>query len=207
MLTQAFDARLDWMHQYARTSPAFRDSDFRAIVEGLADADGVDLLGFSFTSKDNELSTQWGFSYLGRYYAYMSGKNPQIRRIQPWATASGDGDRSLQESRHRYPRADGARERLQAAPGAIAPGSCTYVAMPFTVEGYMLLNILGRQAHSRDAKRFAPASACGAQTPPQSTACLSARLRKPRISSRLHGPARLRVSNRTRRRAGSDAQA
>jgi len=28
MLTQTFDARLDWMHQYARTSPAFRDSDF-----------------------------------------------------------------------------------------------------------------------------------------------------------------------------------
>jgi len=49
----------------------------------LADAVGVNLLGFSFTSKDNELSTQWGFRYLGRYYAYMSGKNPRFDEFSP----------------------------------------------------------------------------------------------------------------------------
>ena len=82
LLTSAFDVRVQWMHHNARTSPAFRDPDFRAIVESLTQS-GVDLLGFSFASTDNQLSAQWGFTYLGRYYAYMSGKNPQFDAYSP----------------------------------------------------------------------------------------------------------------------------
>jgi len=47
LLTSAFDVRVQWMHHNARTSPAFRDPDFRAIAESLSQS-GVEMLGFSF---------------------------------------------------------------------------------------------------------------------------------------------------------------
>jgi CelD/BcsL family acetyltransferase involved in cellulose biosynthesis len=75
--------RLAWMQRFGRTSPAFRDPDFRTIVEQLNDSKGVALLGFSLTSNDGVVSTQWGFEYLGRYYAYMSGKDPRYDEFSP----------------------------------------------------------------------------------------------------------------------------
>jgi CelD/BcsL family acetyltransferase involved in cellulose biosynthesis len=141
LLTSAFDVRVQWMQHNARTSPAFRDSDFRAVVDGLSQS-GVDLLGFTFASTEDELSAQWGFTYLGRYYAYISGKNPQFDPYSPGRLHLGMvieacKDRGYDVLELMAPASDykltwsDHTRKLQA------------LTMPFTIKGYFLLSILG----------------------------------------------------------------
>jgi CelD/BcsL family acetyltransferase involved in cellulose biosynthesis len=157
MLTQAFDARLDWMQQHARTSPAFRDPDFRALVEGLITAVDMDLLGFSFASKDSELSTQWGFSYLGRYYAYMSGKNPRFDEFSPGRLHLG---MVIEACKNR--NIDILELMAPASDYKLTWSDRTRrlhnIVMPFTVHGYMLLNIFTGKLlpATRSASRLLP---------------------------------------------------
>jgi CelD/BcsL family acetyltransferase involved in cellulose biosynthesis len=82
IIERGFAARLQWMHDQARTSPAFREPDFRTIVSSLHEAIGIELMGCEFRSPTDVLATQWGFRYAGRYYAYMSGRNP---RFEPFS--------------------------------------------------------------------------------------------------------------------------
>jgi len=141
MLSRAFEVRLEWMHTYARTSPAFRDADFRPIVEGLSQASEIAILGFSLSAKDTELSTQWGFHYLGRYYAYMSGKNSRFDEFSPGRVHLGMvmeacKNRVIEVVEMMAPASDykltwsDRRRRLHV------------LAMPFTFKGYLLLDIL-----------------------------------------------------------------
>jgi len=83
VIEDTFEARLAWIHEYGRTSPAFRDQDFRPIVRGLSGSGAIELLGFSLVSKDGFVSSQWGFTYLGRYYAYLSAKNSRYDEFSP----------------------------------------------------------------------------------------------------------------------------
>lgn len=83
VIEETFEARLAWIHEYGRTSPAFRDRDFRAILRGLSGNSAVELLGFSLVSKDGFVAVQWGFTYLGRYYAYLSARNSRYDEFSP----------------------------------------------------------------------------------------------------------------------------
>lgn len=71
----AFDDRLTWLNMLGKSSTAFRDGDFRAVVATLPDADGIHLRASALVQGDTVLARQWGFEYGGRYYAYMSGRN------------------------------------------------------------------------------------------------------------------------------------
>lgn len=82
LLRRTFDSRMEWMQEHARTSPAFRDPDFRAVMEALDTAPGVALLGFLIACNGEDAASQWGFRYLDRYYAYMSGKSS---RFEPFS--------------------------------------------------------------------------------------------------------------------------
>ena len=64
-------------------APLSATQTFAQSWRGLTEANGIHLLGFSFASKESALSTQWGFTYLGRYYAYMSGKNSRFDEFSP----------------------------------------------------------------------------------------------------------------------------
>lgn len=83
ILRETFGARVQWMHRNGRTSPAFRDDDFRTLVTGLTQAEGIRLLGFSLATKDASISAQWGFVYAGRYYAYISAMDPSYDKYSP----------------------------------------------------------------------------------------------------------------------------
>lgn len=83
LIDQTFAERQRWMARFGRTSPAFRDGDFAAVLTGLAVASGINLLGFSLTTEEAIASAQWGFVYLGRYYAYLSAKNPDYDEYSP----------------------------------------------------------------------------------------------------------------------------
>jgi CelD/BcsL family acetyltransferase involved in cellulose biosynthesis len=157
MLTQAFDARLNWMQHHARTSPAFRNPDFRAVVEGLLGARGIHLLGFSLAAPQSELSTQWGFRYRGRYYAYMSAKNPQFDEFSPGRlhlemVIEACKERGIDILELMAPAADykltwsERRRRLHN------------VTMPFTLKGYLVLNVLAGKLlpATRTASRLLP---------------------------------------------------
>jgi CelD/BcsL family acetyltransferase involved in cellulose biosynthesis len=141
MLTRAFEVRLEWMQTYARTSPAFRDADFRPIVEGLAQARGISILGFSLSAQDAALSTQWGFHYLGRYYAYMSGKNSRFDAFSPGRLHLGMVIEACKS------RAIDVVEMMAPASDYKLTWSdrrrpLHMLAMPFTFKGYVLLEIL-----------------------------------------------------------------
>jgi CelD/BcsL family acetyltransferase involved in cellulose biosynthesis len=140
LLTSAFDVRVQWMHHNARTSPAFRDPDFRPIVEGLTQS-AVELLGFSLASTDHELSAQWGFTHLGRYYAYMSGKNPQFDQYSPGRLHLGMvieacKDRGFDVLELMAPASD------YKLTWSDRTRQLHVVTMPFTVKGYVSLSIL-----------------------------------------------------------------
>jgi CelD/BcsL family acetyltransferase involved in cellulose biosynthesis len=83
LVRKIFDERFAWLQKNGRTSPAFRDSDFRRIVEILPRVDGVRLLGLSLETSDATLSAQWGFLCGDRYYAYMSAMNANFFEYSP----------------------------------------------------------------------------------------------------------------------------
>jgi CelD/BcsL family acetyltransferase involved in cellulose biosynthesis len=83
LLRETFEARVRWMQTNGRTSPAFRDKDFRTIVNELGDTEDIDLIAFSLTSNEASISTQWGFVYDRRYYAYMSAMNTDYDEFSP----------------------------------------------------------------------------------------------------------------------------
>jgi CelD/BcsL family acetyltransferase involved in cellulose biosynthesis len=83
LISTALSGRLEWMHEYGRSSPAFRDRDFRHLLESLNKCEEIDLLGFSLASNNESIATQWGFSYLGRYYAYLSARNLRFDEFSP----------------------------------------------------------------------------------------------------------------------------
>jgi CelD/BcsL family acetyltransferase involved in cellulose biosynthesis len=83
IIATTFAGRLEWMHEYGHSSPAFRDRDFRHLLESLSECEEIDLIGFSLASSDESIATQWGFTYLGRYYAYLSAKNFHFDEFSP----------------------------------------------------------------------------------------------------------------------------
>ncbi|MGE0764959.1 MAG: GNAT family N-acetyltransferase [Hyphomicrobiaceae bacterium] len=77
-ITSSFDARRDWLDAKAMSSSAFRDVHFAKIVQGLARRDRVnlDVIVFALTLDRRFIAVQWGFIHGGRYYAYLSARDP-----------------------------------------------------------------------------------------------------------------------------------
>lgn len=77
-LRLSFERRQDWLTAQGLSSTAFRDERFRAVVEGLArpDADALGLTVFALYLDDKIIALQWGFVHQGRYYAFLSAKDP-----------------------------------------------------------------------------------------------------------------------------------
>ena len=83
LLIATFDARVDWLSRYGRTSAAFQDPNFRTLVSGLAHSTDLKLLGFRLQAGDVTISSQWGFVHQERYYAYMSAMNEDFAEFSP----------------------------------------------------------------------------------------------------------------------------
>ena len=83
IISKAFAGRLDWMHEFGRTSPAFRNANFHSVLESLSKNPQIELLGFSLTAGDDHIATQWGFTYLGKYYAYLSARDASYNEFSP----------------------------------------------------------------------------------------------------------------------------
>ncbi len=78
IMAEAFEGRLVWMQENAKTTPAFRDGTFRHLLEMIPKSPVKEqLVGFRLRTGNNEtVSAQWGFQHQGRYYAYISARNP-----------------------------------------------------------------------------------------------------------------------------------
>jgi CelD/BcsL family acetyltransferase involved in cellulose biosynthesis len=83
LINETFDGRVAWLRENGRTSPAFRDGDYRRVVTELARQSGVKLLGFSLEAGGVTISSQWGFLYAQRYYAYLSAMNQDFFEFSP----------------------------------------------------------------------------------------------------------------------------
>ena len=77
IMAEAFEGRLTWMQDHAKTAPAFRDGSFRQMLDTLPNSPlAKKLLGFRLKSAEQTISVQWGFVHQNRYYAYLSARNP-----------------------------------------------------------------------------------------------------------------------------------
>jgi CelD/BcsL family acetyltransferase involved in cellulose biosynthesis len=83
LLDEVFETRLQWLQQNGRTSPAFRDDAFKPLIAELADAPGIEVLGFSLANGQASIAAQLGFGYAGKFYGYMTSKNPAFDEFSP----------------------------------------------------------------------------------------------------------------------------
>lgn len=82
LLRWTFEERVDWLHNNARTSPAFRDAQFKNLLLSLPGTE-IALMGFALEGADTFIAAQWGFRYLNKYYAYLSARNPAYDAFSP----------------------------------------------------------------------------------------------------------------------------
>jgi CelD/BcsL family acetyltransferase involved in cellulose biosynthesis len=83
LLKNTFDGRVEWLRRNGRTSPAFRVPEFRTVIDGLPQAEGIDLLGTTFKIERGWIALDWGFVYAGRYYNYMSAMDIDFGEFSP----------------------------------------------------------------------------------------------------------------------------
>src|SRR5262249_13595100 len=76
VIERSFAGRLQWLNERGKTSAAFRNDDFRALVVSLPEAPGIRLRAFALRHGGNVIAQQWGFVHAGRYYAYISARDP-----------------------------------------------------------------------------------------------------------------------------------
>ena len=78
LMEEAFEGRLNWLQDQAKTAPSFRDDQFRPLIESLTASElAQTLIGFRLRTGDGvPVSVQWGFLHAGRYYAFISARNP-----------------------------------------------------------------------------------------------------------------------------------
>ena len=83
LLKQTYDGRVEWLRRNGRTSPAFRAHDFRTLIDGLTQVEGIDLLGTSLKTERGWIALDWGFVYGGVYYDYMSAMDYDYGEFAP----------------------------------------------------------------------------------------------------------------------------
>jgi CelD/BcsL family acetyltransferase involved in cellulose biosynthesis len=76
LIHHSFEGRLAWMQVNGKTAPAFREPDYRILVESLGSAaEPVGLIGFILKSAGRTIAEQWGFVHRDVYYAYISSRD------------------------------------------------------------------------------------------------------------------------------------
>ena len=83
VVKQTFDGRVDWMQRNGKSTNAFRDPDFRQLVESLCAVPSLSLLGFQMHAFGKPIAGQWGFVHEGRYYAYLSARESGFDEFSP----------------------------------------------------------------------------------------------------------------------------
>ena len=90
VIERCFLERSDWLETSGRSSSAFADPLFPAVVTGLARAEAgapaVMAMRLGLEQPDGtdaDLSVHWGFIHQGRYYAFMAAKNPEFDDCSP----------------------------------------------------------------------------------------------------------------------------
>jgi CelD/BcsL family acetyltransferase involved in cellulose biosynthesis len=76
LIEMSFADRVQWLNARGKSSSAFRDGDFHALVKTLPGAPGITLRAFAMVHGGNVIARQWGFVDGGRYYAYISSRDP-----------------------------------------------------------------------------------------------------------------------------------
>jgi CelD/BcsL family acetyltransferase involved in cellulose biosynthesis len=92
-----FESRLRALEERGLASTAFMDGGFRDFVTALPDADGIEIIGMGLFAGDVPLSVQWGFVHQGRYYAYITARNPDYDEVSPGKLHLEDVMRALKE--------------------------------------------------------------------------------------------------------------
>lgn len=74
VVTRTYEGRAAWLERQGLTSRAFRDADFKALLDSLRHPQntGIRTLAMSLTHGGKPIAEQWGFVHKGRYYAYIS---------------------------------------------------------------------------------------------------------------------------------------
>ena len=83
LIKQTFDGRVAWMRDLGKSTDAFRDADFRPLIETVCTADGLRPLGFELRVRGEVIASQWGFEHEGRYYAYISARDQGHDQFSP----------------------------------------------------------------------------------------------------------------------------
>lgn len=156
LLRWTFEERVDWLHNNARTSPAFRDGQFKQLLLSLPETD-IELMGFALEGADTFVAAQWGFRYLNTYYAYLSARNPVFDAFSPGRIHLG-----MVIDACKTAGLDGLE--LMAPPAAYkldwsrqTRGMATY-SMTFNARGYWALDLLANRIEpmARRASRALP---------------------------------------------------
>jgi CelD/BcsL family acetyltransferase involved in cellulose biosynthesis len=82
-IERSFADRVQWLNARGKSSAAFRDGDFHALVAALPEVPGIMLRAFALLHDGNVIARQWGFVYGGRYYAYISSRDPAFDTFSP----------------------------------------------------------------------------------------------------------------------------
>ena len=83
LIRATFKGRLAWMRERGKSTDAFRDADFRPLVEEICKADGITPIGFELRSRGEVIASQWGFVHGQRYYAYISAREHGHDQFSP----------------------------------------------------------------------------------------------------------------------------
>jgi CelD/BcsL family acetyltransferase involved in cellulose biosynthesis len=77
-IIEAFEGRRAWLSTHGMTSEAFRDPHFEEVMRSMARTcpSELGLLAFVLTLDGRAIAVQWGFLRSGRYYAFMSSRDP-----------------------------------------------------------------------------------------------------------------------------------
>lgn len=88
VIDKTFAWRQDWLKRSGLTSRAFSDDDFSRFVSRISSGEGakccgLETIAMSLMHGDNPIAEQWGFVHKDRYYAFISGWNPEYENISP----------------------------------------------------------------------------------------------------------------------------
>jgi len=75
-----YDGRRAWLETKGLSSTAFRDDNFEKFVTGLTGPEAIELglIVFALMLDERMIALQWGFIHQGRYYAYLSTRDPEF---------------------------------------------------------------------------------------------------------------------------------
>jgi CelD/BcsL family acetyltransferase involved in cellulose biosynthesis len=110
-------------------------------MERLIESDEIGLLAFALVGASDSIATQWGFTYLGRYYAYLSARNSRYDECSPGRLHLGMvveacGKRGIEVLELMAPPSD------YKLTWTDQTKQLSVFVMPFNLKGYWILSML-----------------------------------------------------------------